>query len=282
MVQTEIRAQRVVAHVEGHAGDVEVRRWFRILARAGLGARSVIYLLIAYLAVDIARHGGSPAPADSNGALREIAGEPAGPAILVTVAIGLGGYAVWRLVSAVAAANLRKHAWAKRLGLAACGAIYLGLCGQAVALAAGSRQTNSASSNPGPIAATVLRWPGGPWYVGLCAAGFIGGGTALVIWGWVHDYARVLDRTRMPPRTYTVARATGIVGDSVRGLLIGLIGVYLVTGAVTDNPSEVKGLDQALQALAHKPFGLWLIGIAAAGFFSFALYSAFEARYRRI
>ena len=185
-------------------------------------------------------------------------------------------------MSAVAAANLREHASAKRLGLAACGAIYIGLCAQAVALAAGSGQANSATSNRGPIAATVLRWPGGPLYIGLCAAGFIGGGIALLIWGWVHDYAQTLEGPRMSPRVFNVARATGIVGDSVRGLLIGLIGLYLVASAVTDNPSKVKGLDQVLQALAHKSFGVWLLGVVAAGLFSFALSSAFEARYRRI
>ena len=119
-------------------------------------------------------------------------------------------------------------------------------------------------------------------YIGLCAAGFVGGGIALLIWGWTHDYARVLDRNRISPRMYDIARATGIMGDSVRGLLIDLFGVYLVASAVTDNPSKVKGLDQALQALAHKPFGVWLLSVVAAGLFSFGLYSAFEARYRRI
>jgi Domain of Unknown Function (DUF1206) len=282
VAQTEIRAQRVVGDVERNADSVERRRWFRILARAGLGARSVIYFLITYLTADIALHGGSPVPADSNGALKEIAREPAGPVILFVVAIGLLGYALWRLVSAVAAADLRENAWAKRLGLAACGAVYLVLCAQAIALAVGSGHTNSASSNPSPVAATVLRWPGGPLYVGLCAAGFVGGGLALLIWGWVHDYARMLDRSRMTRRIFDIARAAGIIGDTVRGLLIGLIGVYLVASTVTDNPSKVKGLDQALQALAHKPFGAWLLSVAAAGLFSFGVYSVFEARYRRI
>jgi len=249
VVRTETPTQRAVADVKGHAGYVERRRWFKLLAKAGLGARSVLYLLIAYLTTDIALHGGSPAPADSNGALDEIAREPAGPAILFIVAIGLLGYAIWRLVSAVAAADLQEHAWAKRCGLAACGAVYLGLSAQAVALAVGSKHTNSTSSNPGPIAASVLRWPGGPMYIGLCAAGFVGGGIALLIWGWTHDYARVLDRNRISPRMYDIARATGIMGDSVRGLLIGLVGVYLVASAVTDNPSKVKGLDQALPRL---------------------------------
>ena len=124
--------------------------------------------------------------------------------------------------------------------------------------------------------------PGGPLYVGLCAAGIVGGGLALLIWGWAHDYAQILDRSLMTRRMYGIARATGIIGDTVRGLLIVLIGVYLVASAVTDNPKKVKGLDQALQALAHKPFGVWLLSVAAAGLFSFGLYSAVEARYRRL
>jgi hypothetical protein len=279
---TEVRAKSTVVNVELDAANVERRRWFKCLTRTGLGARSVIYLLIAYLTVDIALHGGSPAPADSNGALSELGREPAGPAILFIVAIGLLGYALWRLVSAVAAVDLQEHAWAKRLGLAACGAVYLGLCVQAVALAVGSGHTNSASSDPSPIAAAVLRWPGGPLYVGLCAAGFVGGGLALLVWGWAHDYARALDRSRMTHGMYDIAHATGIIGDTVRGLLIVLIGVYFIASAVTDNPSKVKGLDQALQSLAHKPFGVWLLGVAAAGLFSFGLYSVSEARYRRL
>ena len=198
------------------------------------------------------------------------------------MAIGLAGYALWRLVSSIAAGNLEDHAWVKRSGLAASGALYLGLCVQAVSLALGSGQTSDASSNPSPVAATILRWPGGPLYVGLCAAGVIGGGLALLIWGWAHDYARIVDRSQMSPWLYGFARATGTVGDSVRGLLIVLVGVYLVTSAVADNPSKVKGLDQALQTLSHKPFGVWLLSVAAAGLFAFGLYSAWEARYRHL
>ena len=244
--------------------------------------RAVLYFLIAYLTADIALHGGSPAPADSSGALNEIARQPAGPAILFIVAIGLAGYALWRLVSAVATANLHEYAWAKRLGLAASGAVYLSLCIQAVALAVGSGNTNSASSNPSPVAATILRWPGGPLFLGLCGAVFIGGGLALLIWGWTHDYAQPLNRSLMTRRMYGAAHAAGIIGDTVRGLLIGLIGIYLTASAVTNDPAKVKGLDQALQALARRPFGVWALSVACAGLFSFGLYSAFEARYRRI
>ena len=282
MVQTEIRAKDAVADLGGNARRVERRGWFKLLARAGLGARSAIYFLIAYLTVAIALHGRSPSPADSSGALEEIAREPAGPAMLLIVAIGLAGYALWRLVSAIAAPDLGEHAWTKRCGLAASGAVYLGLCAQAVSLAVGSGHTSSASSNPGPIAATVLQWPGGPLLLGFCAAALVGGGLALLIWGWAHDYAQILDRGLMSRQVYGIARGTGIVGDSARGLLIGLIGIYLATSAITNDPGKVKGLDQALQALAQKPYGVWLLSLASAGLVAFGLSSALEARYRRI
>jgi hypothetical protein len=282
MIHTEITTQRVVSEAEGHAERIEHRTWFRILARVGLVARSIIYILIAYLTADIALHGASPVPADSTGALKQIALEPAGPAILLIVAVGLVGYALWRLVSAMVAADLHGHAWAKRVGRAASGIVYLGLCGQAVSVAIGSGQTHSVSTDPAPVAATVLRWPGGPLFLGFVAVALLGGGSALLIWGWLHDYARTLDRNAMTHRLYGIVRTAGIIGDTTRGLLIGLIGIYFMTSAVSDNPEKVKGLDQALQALAHKPFGMWLLGLASAGIFSFGLYSAFEARYRRI
>jgi hypothetical protein len=64
---------------------------------------------------------------------------------------------------------------------------------------------------------------------------------------------------------YGIARALGITGDTVRGLLVGLIGFYFMTSAVSDDPTKVKGLDQPLQALVHKPFGVWLLSFAATG-----------------
>jgi hypothetical protein len=42
------------------------------------------------------------------------------------------------------------------------------------------------------------------------------------------------------------------------------------------------GLDGALARIHHQPFGPWLLGLAAAGLLVFAVYSLFEARYRRL
>ena len=69
------------------------------LARAGLVARGVVYGIIGILALKLALGDGGKAT-DQEGALQTIARQSFGKALLLLVAIGLGGYALWRLVRA--------------------------------------------------------------------------------------------------------------------------------------------------------------------------------------
>src|SRR3954471_24011549 len=70
--------------------------WF---ARAGLVARGVVYLIIGVLSVKLAVGDGGKTT-DQQGALATIAKQPLGTVLLVLVAIGLAGYACWRLARA--------------------------------------------------------------------------------------------------------------------------------------------------------------------------------------
>jgi hypothetical protein len=284
MADTQITDSREPAtSVESRAGNVEQRRSFKGLARVGLLARAIVYLLLTYLSADIAAHGSSPQPADSNGAMNAVAQQPGGGVLLGVLAVGLFGYAAWRLVSAATPDEGRDTTgWAKRLGLAASCVAYLVLCAEAVSIIANSSSSSSTSSNPGPTVATVLRWPGGPEIAGAIAVGLCAGGLALAAWGCLHHCEKTLDRARMGPQWFRAAHVTGALGDSMRGLLVLLLGVYLMESAVTNDPTHVKGLDQALQSLAHAPAGTWLLAATCLGLFCFAVYSALEARYRRL
>jgi hypothetical protein len=73
-----------------------------------------------------------------------------------------------------------------------------------------------------------------------------------------------------------------MAGDAARGLLVLLLSIYLLEAAVTNNPSRAKGAGQALGALDRLPAGPALLLLVAAGLGCFALYSLFEARYRRV
>src|ERR1044071_807510 len=88
-------------HEVQRAGDkVGQSTAFELLARAGFAARGVIYGIIGILAIKVALGAGGKTT-NQTGALKTIAHQPFGKVLLILVAIGLGGYALWRLVRAL-------------------------------------------------------------------------------------------------------------------------------------------------------------------------------------
>src|ERR1700740_185670 len=69
------------------------------LARAGLTARGVIYILVGWVAVLVAL-GRSTREADQQGAMQMLAAKPYGIASLWLLGIGFAAYALWRLSEA--------------------------------------------------------------------------------------------------------------------------------------------------------------------------------------
>src|SRR5262252_5581530 len=68
----------------------------RALARAGLAARGILYVLLGWVAILVAL-GQTSRQADQQGALQLLAGEPYGLVSLWLLGIGFAGYALWRL-----------------------------------------------------------------------------------------------------------------------------------------------------------------------------------------
>ena len=73
----------------------------------------------------------------------------------------------------------------------------------------------------------------------------------------------------------------GVVGNVARGLVFGMIGVFLVDAAVKYDASKAKGVDATLRSFAHTGLGPWLLVAVAVGFVLFGTYSLFEARWHR-
>ncbi len=276
-------AGEALKDVPGEARRARSNPVFARLARAGIGARAVIYVLLALMTADIATTHHSPSSPSGTGALTEVAKQPAGRPLIAFMAVGLLGYAAWRLAQALSggkgAAGLLQRA-----GWAVIGGLYIVLCWRAAGLAVNpaSSSGGGASQHPQPLVATVLRWPGGPGWVGLAGAALALGGLGLAVWGWVHDYSKALDARRLRGVAYQVARATGVAGEAARGALVVLVAVYLLDAAVRDEPSQAKSLGGALFSFYRAPAGTALLLLAAAGLVCFAVYSGFEARYRKL
>jgi uncharacterized protein DUF1206 len=86
---------RPVRHAQQGAEEVARSRGFEWLARAGFVSRGLIYGIIGILAIKLALGAGGKAT-NQQGALKAIAQQPFGEFLLILVAIGLAGYALWR------------------------------------------------------------------------------------------------------------------------------------------------------------------------------------------
>lgn len=257
--------------------------WLERLARAGLVARGLIYLVIATLAVQVAQ-GHRAARADKQGALQTIVRQPLGRLLVLALAVGFAGYALWRLVEAAVGPRGerdRRKATFKRIGYAARAGLYAFFCASAVKLFIWSHQAAGENAEV-DWTARVLNWPGGTWLVQVTGLVVIGSGLYIGWRGLSGKFRKRLKSLEMGPGVRRVVRVVGTFGMVARMLITLVIGVFLVGAARQHDPGQAVGIDGALKRLADRSFGPLLLLLVAAGLAAYGLYSLAEARYRRV
>ena len=252
---------------------------FERLARVGLATRAAIYLLIGWLAVLVAR--GEPGKeADQRGALQEVARHTGGTVLLWVIVVGLIGYSLWRFSEAAFGVTGEGRRKGPRLQSFVRGCIYAFLAVTAVNLLVNSAHTSLAHEEQ-LFTAMVMTHSWGRWAVGIVGAVVLGVGAALVYEGLVRKFEKRLKEFRMTATQRKAVVALGVVGTTARGLVFGLVGVFLIRAAVDFDPHKARGLDGALRSLANTDAGPWLLYAAAAGLVVFGIYGMVEAGWGR-
>jgi hypothetical protein len=255
---------------------------FEWLARLGLAARGVVYGVIAILALKVALGSGGKTT-DQQGALKTIAQQSFGEILLVVVAIGLFGYALWRLVRAAighGAEGDRDDA-KERIDGVASGIGYGILFVTALGILFGS---GGGGGGGGPQSTTggVLDWPGGQILVIIAGLVLLGVAVDQGIKGFKRKFLEKSHTERMSERTKKVFTAFGVFGHLARMVIFGLMGYFLIKAAIDYDPKEAVSLDGALAKLANSAGGPLVLGAVAVGLLGFGLYSFMDARYRRV
>lgn len=268
-----------VDHAREKGDDFAHSQTFEWLARAGLVARGVIYAVIGILAIKLALGEGGKTT-NQNGALQTIAKQPFGKGLLIIVAIGLAGYAIWRLLRAAIGHGPESSDDTKeRVSGAASGTSYALLCVAAVSILIGS---GGSSGSPDKATGGVLGWPAGQVLVVI--AGLIAIGVGLEQ-GYKGIGRKFLDDSKTEEMSEGVERAftaLGVFGHLARMVVFSLVGYFFIRAALDYNPDKAVSLDGALTALGHASYGPVLLGVVAAGLIGFAAYSIADARYRRV
>jgi len=258
--------------------------WLENLARAGLATRGVLYVVVAILAVQVATgHGGERA--DKQGALQAVLQQPLGRLLLLVLAVGLGGYALWRFVEAIVGppdeADPSK-ATLKRVGSAARGLLYTAFFVSAVQLVIWSGIESGSDDAQSDWTARVLDWPGGTWLVVATGLAIIGGGLYVGWRGLSRKFRKRLKSAEMGTAERRWIVGFGTVGMVARMIVFSMIGVFLIGAALRHDPDQAVGIDGALKRLADRPYGPTLLFVVALGLAAYGVYSFAEARYRRV
>ena len=254
----------------------------RVVARLGLVARGLFYLLLAGLAINVltgaGRERGGSGQANANGALTQVAHAPVGFALIAGAAVGFVVFALVRLGGAI---TDHRHGTLRRVSTGGQALLYLAMGVATAAFLLGSRATGSEQQQHS-TAARVITLPFGRAL--LAAVGLIV--LAMCTWQIVvaarGHFADTLRYDRMGPVSRRLVMVTARIGIPARAVAIVPVGVFLIVAAVQADPGKAKGLDALLLDLSRSPVGRLLGILAAAGFAVFAVYSLLEARYRQV
>ncbi len=261
------------------------------LARAGYAAQGVLYGTIGALAVLVAaRSAGISDEASGRltskrGALAEIGAQPFGKVLLVLMAAGLAGYAIWRFIQA--AWNPEREAppgakgAAQRAGWLGVAVVHASLVVFALkaAFAGGGGEEDGAR----PLTARLMAWqPLGPVLVAAIGVGLFAYAAREVWCAWTAKLDRKLDLSELRPQTARWVVGLSRFGIAARGVVFSVMGIFLVASALTTNPREARGFGEALATLQGWTFGTVLLAAVALGLVAYGVYDVVEARFRRI
>jgi len=268
---------------QSNAEQAKNSRAFEVASRAGFVARGVIYALIGALAVKLAVGAGGKAT-NQKGALQTISHQPFGKLLVLVLAVGFGGYALWRFVQAAYGRGPEGgggESAFKRISALGSGLAYAALCVTAITILTGSSGSSS-SGSPKKATAGVLGWTGGRYLVGIAGLVLLGIAGYQVYRGVTKKFLEDDKTGEMSATERRWITRLGTVGYIARGIVFGLIGIFVTKAAIDFNAKQAIGLDGALRKLLTHGYGPLLLGIVAAGLVAFGLFSISESRYRRI
>jgi Domain of Unknown Function (DUF1206) len=252
------------------------------LERFGFMVRGLIYFVIGLLALELAIGTGG-ATTSPTSAIEVIGHQPLGKLLLVLIAVGLAGYALWGVIRAILD-PLGRGSDAKglfdRAGFLFSGISYAVLLIPTVQ-ALLNKPSGSAGSTNG-VPKTLMTGPWGKYLVIAFGIFWIITGAGQLGAAYTAHFLRDLKTATMSAQEVKTATWLGKSGYAARGIVFVLIGLGILQTALAVGARQAQGFDGALAALAHAPYGGILLAAVAIGLILFGIYSAMCAKWTKI
>lgn len=261
--------------------DIKHEEWVEKMARAGYLAKGAIYILIGVLSA-MAAFGAGGQSAGKTEAFKVIEQQPFGQVLLVLVAIGFIGYAVWRYVQAFKDTENKgtdTKGLFQRIGFAFSGVLYLSFAFYALKMVFGNSGGGGGQSGRQQLIGELLSQPFGQILVGLLALFAIGKGVNQLYKGFKKGFMKEIRGVSGKERE--LYERAGQVGYISRGVVLGIIGFFMGRAAILSSASQAKGTEGVFDFLGSAG-GPWLMGLIAIGVVAYGAFQIVKAKYKPI
>lgn len=252
------------------------------LARLGYASKALVFAIAGALTIAAATNR-SGRVTDMSGALEVILRQPSGKLLLMVLAVGLCGYAVWRVLDAILDPDHHGREFkgmVTRIGNFVRALLYGGLGVESFRLLQGL-----GGRRPGAErmwTARLMDVPFGSWIVAILGLVIVIYGVSEIVAGFKGGYSRTLDLSPVPANLRRPVEGISRFGIGARGVIIAVVGFFLVRAAWQRDPGEAQGTRGSMLELADAVDGTWILVLVGAGLLAYAFDQGLHAVCRRI
>jgi hypothetical protein len=244
------------------------------LARIGCFSIATVYILIGIMAI-LSFMGESEDAADEERIIKEILDIPFGEAIIIGIVAGMASYIIWRVFEAIKdpyrfGSSFKGIARRTGIGLSAVGYLIIAIAAVDILVGGGD---NGGEEEQQLLIAQIFTLP-----LGIILVGIVGAITAFA--GFVQfkyvlggDYNKRIAIEHFPGWLKKATHILAFAGYFARGIILSVIGYFLIKAAIKVDPEEVGDTDSAFDFLGD--FGMLgdvFFIIVAAGTISYGLF----------
>jgi len=248
------------------------------VARAGLVAFGIVHLVMGWLIVQLAL-GDRENSADSAGAVRELAQQPFGEALVWAVGVGMVLLALWQAVEAAVGHRQDDGATRVRKRLTSLGKVVLYSVIAATAFKVVTGSGSSGGNGTESLSAKLMNLPGGQVLVGLVAIGIAVVGGYLIRKGATERFLKDIEAGGASGRVGSAYVWLGKIGYIAKGAAVLAVAALFAYAAITHEPDKSGGIDEALRTVLDQPFGSVATAVVGLGFAAFGLFCFAWARH---
>ena len=252
----------------------------RPLARLGCVAIGTVYVLIGVLAL-LALAGIFIEAADEDRLIHVLRNLPGGTVVVWAIIAGAAGYVVWRGIEAWTDPyefGTNPHGLLVRTGIALSAVGYAVLAYSAARIAAAPvvrGRGEVAEAQRQQTIANVLTWPAGDWIVGATGVVLLVMGVGQAVLLLRRSYTIEINLEDRTPAVRRAIHALAWYGYAARGVIIALLGYFLLRGGLSEDASRVGDTDTAFDTIGggligDSAFFVVAVGTVAYGVFMYA------------